>query len=216
MNPFLPVQKKLLSLLNYPFHIFIDQVRSSNMDSIIADPLQEGDQFRGPCEAGRFPLVRSFSFLFVDPVEFIRDNTSRDTPSVHHFRYRLIEDVDISNDGDLKGISAHKPEEFVKFPGIEADLGNQKVRPRLHFLVKFIVLCHHLRFIFFKWGEGATFEKMGGRKSHSSPGGLSINFKSLVHLIDKMDELNKVEVEDRFCLSLKSIEGKVTGHQKEV
>ena len=57
---------------------------------------------------------------------------------------------------------------------------------------------------------------MGRREANAPTRCLSVNVKPLVHLMDEAEELNRIEVKDRFCLSLKSVEGKVAGHHEKV
>ena len=56
---------------------------------------------------------------------------------------------------------------------------------------------------------------MSRRQANPSSRSLSIDFQPEVHLIDQMEELNRIEVEDRLCLSLKAIKGKITGHHQK-
>jgi hypothetical protein len=62
----------------------------------------------------------------------------------------------------------------------------------------------------------ASLKKWVGGETHAPTRCLSINFKALVHLMNKVEELNRIEIKDRFRLSLKSIQGEVAGHHEKV
>src|SRR4030042_1132256 len=166
------------------------------MDPVIADPLEDRDQFRSPRKAGRPPLVGRPGLLFINTIKLIGDHTSRDSSLVHHFGHRLVENVNISENGGLNAVDSHVTEEFFKLAGIEPDLCDQKVCSSFHFFEQLVVLSHYLRLLFLKGGDGAAFKKMGRGEAHAPAWSLSINFQPLVHLIDKMDELNGIEVKD--------------------
>jgi hypothetical protein len=57
---------------------------------------------------------------------------------------------------------------------------------------------------------------MGRRETDTSSRCLTVNFKPLVHLINKTKELDGVQIIDRLGLPFKTIERVIPGHHQEV
>ena len=87
--------------------------------------------FAALSEAGCLSLIRCLRLFLKDSIKLIRDNTSRDSSSVHDLGHGLVKDVNISENGDSDAMVAYITEEFVKFAGIESDLCDEKVCPHL-------------------------------------------------------------------------------------
>ena len=127
------------------------------MDATIANPFKNPDQFGGPCQSSLFPLIGCHGLILIDAAKLIGDHTSRDFSTVHKVGYRLVEDVNISENGNWDALMAPETEKFIKFARIESYLCDEKVYPLSCLLEKFVVLGHHLGFIFLERGDGAAF-----------------------------------------------------------
>ena len=103
---------------------------------------------------------------------------------------------------------------LMELPGVIPELGHDESRPGGDLFLQFEILDHLFRFGRLEGGNGHSGEKIT-RLMLDGPLEARV-FQPLIHPLDQLDGLHRVEVEDRFGPSLKTGHGIIPAHDQEV
>jgi len=164
------------------------------------------------------PRLNSFVRITPLPVnvreELVRHDGAGQLVAVHHLGGAVRQDVDVAHQRNVEALLFHEQQHFMKLSRVVSQLGNNELRSRGDLLLQFVILGHLLRLGRLERRNDGAGEEITGMV----PDDLFASriLQPPVHFRDQLQDMNRVQIEDRCWPSLMSRYWIIAAHYQEI
>ncbi len=182
--------------------------RAADVHAAIVHATQDSKLAGRPFQVSFFALVCQSGLLFHTFEEVVGNHTAGNTPLVHEAGHMDVGDEEIAKQGNAEIVLINIAEGLVILAGVKAELGDAVIGPGADFALQLVILHHQLSFRVFEGRDGDADKKGGGVQAGSG--------FPLVEMAEEIDDMDGVEVENRFRVAAKPLLGIVAGNDQQV